>query len=480
MAVRIRKSVWSLPQGDPVITWYRKAVETLIAKPRTDPTSWVYMAFVHGVPPGQPKPAPTTGFWDQCQHQSWFFLSWHRGYVTAFEAVIAKTIADLGGPPDWALPYWNYSESLATNPNARLMPPDFFEQTIDGKQNALWSKRADVSDGDFGLDDTVVSLDALNLSNFANSGTDSQSPGFGGPVTGFNNGGGPNGGLENVPHNYVHGQIGGNNGFMASPDTAALDPIFWLHHCNIDRLWEVWRNQGPAFQNPTTSNWLTDVTFNMHDGTGKPFTYVSADMLDTTKVLHGYRYDNVPVPQAPALEAMEVSMVTADKRGAPELAGASKGPVALEGDVTHIEVPLVARMRSRSFLESTIPTPQHVYLSLENITGTGMPGDYKVYLEMPGAGEPALAGILTTFGLDRASDPDREHGGSGLSHVFDITELAPRIGLTDGTVSQLKLKFVRVGGVPSTKQAPAGLESFAQSEPPPASIKVGGVKLFYD
>ena len=125
MAVRIRKSVWSLPQGDPVITWYRKAVETLIAKPRTDPTSWVYMAFVHGVPPGQQKPTPTNGFWDQCQHQSWFFLSWHRGYVTAFEAVIAKTIADLGGPQDWALPYWNYSESLATNPNARLMPPDF-------------------------------------------------------------------------------------------------------------------------------------------------------------------------------------------------------------------------------------------------------------------------------------------------------------------------------------------------------------------
>ena len=26
MAVRIRKSVWSLPQGDPAIDWYRKAI----------------------------------------------------------------------------------------------------------------------------------------------------------------------------------------------------------------------------------------------------------------------------------------------------------------------------------------------------------------------------------------------------------------------------------------------------------------------
>jgi len=37
MAVRIRKSVWSLPQGDPAITWYRKAVETLLAKDINDP-----------------------------------------------------------------------------------------------------------------------------------------------------------------------------------------------------------------------------------------------------------------------------------------------------------------------------------------------------------------------------------------------------------------------------------------------------------
>jgi tyrosinase len=479
MAVRIRKSVWSLPQGDPAIVWYRKAVAAALAKPRTDPTSWIYMAFVHGVPPNQPKPPPTKGFWDQCQHQSWFFVSWHRGYVTAFEAAIAKTIVDLGGPADWALPYWNYSEDLASNPNARLMPPDFFEQTIDGQPNALWSQRADVSNGDFGLDDSVVSLHALTFQKFSGSAPGAPT-GFGGPVTGFHTGGGASGGLENVPHNIIHGQIGGDSGYMASPDTAALDPIFWLHHCNIDRLWEVWRNQGSAFKNPSTANWLTGVTFNMHDGTGKPFTYVSADMLDTTKVLHGYRYDSVPVAGAAALEAMEVSMVVPDDRGAPELAGASKGPVALEGNLTQIEVPLVEKMRTRSFLESTMPTPQHVYLSLENITGVGMPGDYKVFLEMPGAGEPELAGILTTFGLERASDPDRDHGGSGLNHVFDITALASKLGLTDGTVSQLKVNFVRVGSTPSSKQVPAGLESIIQAAPPPASIKVGQLKLFYD
>src|SRR5450631_1043208 len=33
MAVRIRKSVWSLPQGDPTFVWYRRAVAETLTRP---------------------------------------------------------------------------------------------------------------------------------------------------------------------------------------------------------------------------------------------------------------------------------------------------------------------------------------------------------------------------------------------------------------------------------------------------------------
>ena len=50
--------------------------------------------------------------------------------------------------------------------------------------------------------------------------------------------------LENI-HDFVHGWTGGNNGSiggdMGSLGTAAWDPIFWSHHCNIDRLWYLWQ-----------------------------------------------------------------------------------------------------------------------------------------------------------------------------------------------------------------------------------------------
>ena len=28
---------------------------------------------------------------------------------------------------------------------------------------------------------------------------------------------------------------------MTDPTTAAFDPVFWAHHCNIDRLWWIWQ-----------------------------------------------------------------------------------------------------------------------------------------------------------------------------------------------------------------------------------------------
>ena len=59
-------------------------------------------------------------FWNQCQHGSWYFLPWHRGYLLAFEANIRAAVVQLGGPDDWALPYWNYFKPGSVS---RCRPP---------------------------------------------------------------------------------------------------------------------------------------------------------------------------------------------------------------------------------------------------------------------------------------------------------------------------------------------------------------------
>ena len=158
----------------------------------------------------------------------------------------------------------NYSDS--TRPNARTLPGAFDLATLpDGSDNPLRvERRFGSGTTPIQIDPTFVSLSALQDDVFTGGDSDIP-PGFGGPETMFHHG--PesdttNGSLESLPHNVIHGAIGGvapngnpndwrDLGLMSMPITAALDPIFWLHHANIDRLWNVWlRDMQEQHENP--------------------------------------------------------------------------------------------------------------------------------------------------------------------------------------------------------------------------------------
>lgn len=47
---------------------------------------------------------------------------------------------------------------------------------------------------------------------------------------------------EKSLHNVVHRWVGGTMTQGASPN----DPVFWLHHCMLDRLWAMWRRRNPS------------------------------------------------------------------------------------------------------------------------------------------------------------------------------------------------------------------------------------------
>jgi len=56
------------------------------------------------------------------------------------------------------------------------------------------------------------------------------------------------------PHGNVHGTVGGTNGHMSYVPVAGFDPIFWLHHANVDRLFAIWQAIFPTQYLPTTSS----------------------------------------------------------------------------------------------------------------------------------------------------------------------------------------------------------------------------------
>ncbi|KAH7184575.1 uncharacterized protein B0J16DRAFT_397919 [Fusarium flagelliforme] len=69
--------------------------------------------------------------------------------------------------------------------------------------------------------------------------------------------------LEGGPHGAIHASIGGDMG----PSTSPNDPIFFLHHAQIDRLWWLWQEVSPKTRYTEFSGIKTQDQF---DGTTPP------------------------------------------------------------------------------------------------------------------------------------------------------------------------------------------------------------------
>ncbi|KAK7973964.1 hypothetical protein PG989_015812 [Apiospora arundinis] len=55
-------------------------------------------------------------------------------------------------------------------------------------------------------------------------------------------------------HGGAHLGVGGNIGELSNTYSSPADPIFWLHHAALDRVWNVWQNQGRLY------SWLEFLT----------------------------------------------------------------------------------------------------------------------------------------------------------------------------------------------------------------------------
>ncbi|KAH7441982.1 hypothetical protein KP509_03G065100 [Ceratopteris richardii] len=66
-------------------------------------------------------------------------------------------------------------------------------------------------------------------------------------------------------HDSVHGYVGGSGGHLAHLEVAAFDPIFFFHHCNVDRLVALWQYCYPNSWIPSEALQLNnDGTYTQH------------------------------------------------------------------------------------------------------------------------------------------------------------------------------------------------------------------------
>lgn len=434
---RTRKSVWTiLGEGTDELDWYARAIGRMQSYPIDNHRSLSYQAAIHDwiegalpLRPGEQLPSDDEidRYWRQCQHHSWFFLPWHRMYLLHFESIVRAEITALGGPgADWALPYWDYRED---DESTRRLPGPFRTPALaDGSPNPLFTgMRSSRMNEGLAADPRAVSATAalreIDFSAPELAGT----PGFGGPQTMRSHQGNTNGVLEAVPHGIMHVTVGGDDGWMSGFHTAGLDPIFYLHHCNLDRLWKVWLRLGSGRSNPTSELWLTRLTFPFRDADGRDVEMTCREVVDTQAALLDYRYDD----DEPALEAIggEHRGPMARKR-MPEMIGATESPLVLGTGLERAMVSTIAT--EASGLESVGGEPARMFLHLENLTCDRSGPAYDVFLGLKQGDDPTknddrFVARISTFGVPEASRRDERHAGSGVSFAFDITEIVDKL-----------------------------------------------------
>ena len=244
--------------------------------------------------------------------------------------------------------------------------------------------------------------------------------------------------LDRQPHGSVHNQVSGS---MALFETAGLDPVFWLHHCNIDRLWETYAKtlshkypfqSGAAPANGAQQAWQTQkFSFLRPDKSVKVWT--APDVISVTAL--GYKYDSTtapPLPPPPPPPPGSNVGPIALSAGAPPQPVAAVRKVALAGDTATALVP--PKGTGALAVAAFAPDARWVL----RFTGIRSKGpaltSYDVYLGLDAgaAADPEDAdhyvGLLSLFGVYEASRDDGTSSGAGRMRVFDVTPQVQTLG----------------------------------------------------
>jgi tyrosinase len=152
------------------------------------------------------------------------FLPWHRAYLLDFERELQAIDGQV------ALPYWRFDKAA----------PSLFATSFIGKPNTLNQVQfaaghpllAWVAFGPPG----VQRGQGVGPTTVPNVRTEVQTLALGGlpnpNYNGFR-------AMQSNPHNPAH--MSHVNGWITNPTTAPRDPLFFLLHCNVDRLWAKWQ-----------------------------------------------------------------------------------------------------------------------------------------------------------------------------------------------------------------------------------------------
>lgn len=152
------------------------------------------------------------------------FLPWHRTFLYEFENLLQSI------NPDITIPYWDWTVDQSIPLWLQVFTPTVIGTNTPDVSFPIVVTRTPGSDAPelppkSDVDKVMAKKNYTEFTDCLESGNFGNHPEF---QTGM--------------HDQVHVWVGGA---MGQIPIAPADPLFWLHHANIDRIWSLWQKQNP-------------------------------------------------------------------------------------------------------------------------------------------------------------------------------------------------------------------------------------------
>ena len=316
--------------------------------------------------------------------------------------------------PEFTLPYWNYtSYDLAQRGvvplQFRLATDPIFASLYRADRTTLAKTGQPIHKNQVG--DAMDISAAMACSNYNTVGS----------VQGFCRA------IDSGIHGRIHVLVGNSKNMGAVP-YAARDPLFWVHHSNIDRLWASWNRNGAP--NPTTGTWLNK-EFVFADAYGQRVSCKLKDFFSTDVL--GYTYDKFVSPTGTESAARTTGLIAPASAVAERVA---KAATSAELGDKPVRAPWRRwRRRADKAVLGLDPTRnRRTYLVVKDLHAWAQPEVlYHLYLTPSratgGLSQNMYVGNINFFD---AEFHDHGHGKAGDAlgenfYSFDVTDLLRRI-----------------------------------------------------
>ena len=218
---------------------------------------------------------------DSWDHIHWEpqFLAWHRHFLLRFEQALQAIDARI------TLPYWDWTRADSRDLDSGVWSTFFGGRGNTGGRFDHWSlSRAGSSGSSL---PTLVDVDAALDEGSYTTFRAAVEPG--------------------VVHVRAHTWVGSDMASGHSP----RDPLFYLHHCNVDRIWAIWQLNNPGLVQYDTTPVNSD-----GNSPGAPVA-IDEPMVGgaTPQSMLDHRALGVEYPQDLALAAQRPGTVTGDPVG---------------------------------------------------------------------------------------------------------------------------------------------------------------------